>query len=233
MNLFYQPNIPEGKLLLDPEESRHCVKVLRKRSGDEIRVTDGRGSFYRAVITTADPAQCTFSLLSVEAELPRTYSVHIAISPTKNADRIEWFVEKCVEIGIDRITLMECEHTERSFIRKDRLDKVAVSAMKQSLKARLPIISEIKSFADVLQGEEHSKFIAYVDAENPATLHSVASPGTSCIVLIGPEGDFSTEELQMAIDRGFKKVSLGHSRLRTETAGMVACHILQLINAPK
>jgi len=231
VNIFYQPHLHEGRFFLDPEESRHCVKVLRKKTGEEIRLTDGKGSFYRAVITTADPAKCTFTVLAVEEELPRSYSIHIAISPTKNSDRIEWFVEKCVEIGIDRITLIECENTERAYLRKDRLDKVAISAMKQSIKARLPVIDEITKFADIVSGGQEAKFIAYVDAENPVTLKSAAPPNSAYLVLIGPEGDFTPVELQTALQHGFKKVSLGTSRLRTETAGMVACHTLQLINA--
>lgn len=230
MNLFFQPNISEGSLFLDQEESRHCVRVLRKNTGDTIRVTDGKGFFYDVVITKADQQKCLFEIRHQFQETPRSYSIHIAISPTKNAERIEWFIEKAVEIGIDRITLMECHNTERSYIKKDRLEKVALSAMKQSLKAHSPVINSLIPFTEVIsKAEEKMKFIAYVDPGNPEHLKTLAPPLKDYLVLIGPEGDFSREELQQAIDSGFQKVSLGTSRLRTETAGLAACHILNLI----
>ncbi len=146
MNLFYQPGIPDGIFHLDNDESRHCVKVLRKRNGDIIRITDGKGFFYDATISRADERSCAFVIQEKVAAPSRNYSIHIAISPTKNTDRIEWFVEKAVEFGVDQISLVECDHTERTFIKPERLMKVAVSAMKQSLKASLPLIDGLVSF---------------------------------------------------------------------------------------
>lgn len=232
MNLFYQPGIPDGALYLDADESRHCVKVLRKKQGDIITVTDGVGFFYNAVITRADPGQCFFELQGKTPVPARDHFIHVAISPTKNADRIEWFVEKVTELGVDRITLMDCKNTERSFIKTDRLRKVAVSAMKQSLKGVLPEISEtLLQFSEVVETcNEDEKFIAAVDPSNPIHLMRAAKRDSSYCILIGPEGDFSTEELKTAMEYEFEKVSLGPSRLRTETAGVAACHILNLIN---
>jgi 16S rRNA (uracil1498-N3)-methyltransferase len=232
VNLFYQPLLSDGVFFLDQEESRHCVKVLRKKTGDDILITDGKGIFYKAVLTNEDVQKCSFKVNETYPENQRNYSIHIAISPTKNADRIEWFVEKSVELGVDHITLMECENTERTFVKKERLDKVAISAMKQSLKARRPVITTSIKFADVITNvSEPRRYIAYVDAANPDHLQKIADPNQRYIVLIGPEGDFTPAELVMAQAVGFAKVSLGESRLRTETAGLAACHILNLLNA--
>ena len=232
MNLFYQPLLPQGIHYLDEEESRHCVKVLRRRNGDPIRITDGAGNFYEAVIVDANPAKCVFSVRETTSSTPPTHSIHIAIAPTKNPDRIEWFVEKVTELGIDKISLITTEHTEKSFIKRERLVKMAISAMKQSLKARLPVISELITFASCLEGTaEAQRFIAHVDQQNPLQLLHAAKPQLSTLVLIGPEGDFSREEVAMATDHGFVKVGLGKSRLRTETAGVAACHILNLVNS--
>jgi 16S rRNA (uracil1498-N3)-methyltransferase len=232
MNLFYQPLIPEGILYLDPEESRHCMKVLRKKPGDRIRITDGKGAFYEAIILKTDDRQCSFEIEHKTEEPARRHSIHIAISPTKNPDRVEWFVEKAVEFGVEKISLMECEHTERTHLKTARLEKVAVSAMKQSLKATLPPIQGIHTFTEIVaSAQESERFIAYVDGSNPHHLKDVATRERSCLILIGPEGDFSQEELDQALQHNFRKISLGKSRLRTETAGLAACHILNLINS--
>jgi 16S rRNA (uracil1498-N3)-methyltransferase len=232
MNLFYQPAIPDGIQYLDADESKHCVKVLRKKAGDVIRLTDGHGFFYDAVITKADASQCTFEVTQKTPAQQKEYFIHIAISPTKNADRIEWFVEKATELGVDRISLIDCKNTERSFIKTDRLNKVAISAMKQSVKAILPHIDDhLLQFSEVIEDcQEREKCIACVDSANPLHLKDAVKPDTSYCVLIGPEGDFSSEELKTALEYDFRKVSLGPSRLRTETAGVVACHVLNLIN---
>ncbi len=233
MNLFYQPLIPRGALYLDPDESRHAIKVLRKRNGDTIKLTDGNGVFYEGIITDADAHQCAFDIHTSAPEPRKNFRIHIAISPTKNTDRIEWFVEKSVELGIDEITLLLCDHTERQHLKIERLKKNAVSAMKQSLKAWLPVLHPITSFKDfVLASTEEEKFIAHVDDQNQLYLQRVVDPGRSYLTLIGPEGDFSSDELLLAEKYGFKKVSLGSSRLRTETAGLAACHILNLANTP-
>ena len=233
MNLFYQPQLPQGILHLDSDESRHVVKVLRKKQGDPIRLTDGKGIFYEVTITDPDSHRCAFAIQKKISAPPRNFLIHIAISPTKNADRIEWFVEKAVEFGIDEITLIECDHTERQHLKVERLEKMAISAMKQSLKAKLPVIHPLTNFRNViLAADAKQKFIAHVDSENPNQLKNLVTPGSSYLVLIGPEGDFSEEELTLAEARAFKKVSLGPSRLRTETAGLAACHILNLANTP-
>ena len=231
MNLFYQPEVINGILHLDTDKSRHCVKVLRKRSGEKRDLVDGKGCFYTARITTADPKRCKFEVIERAEDLTRDFYVHIAIAPTKNIDRIEWFVEKATEIGLDEISLIVSHKSERKVIKSERLEKKAIAAMKQSLKARLPKINELVGFADFIGlKKNHNKFIAQVDPENPKLLSKTASPGTRCCVLIGPEGDFTADEISKATKNGWTKVSLGNSRLRTETAGLVACHILNLIN---
>jgi 16S rRNA (uracil1498-N3)-methyltransferase len=232
-NLFYQPLINEGILFLDVEESRHCIKVLRKKPGDTIALTDGKGFFYDAIITKADSQQCFFEIRQQSPAQKKNYFIHIAISPTKNSDRIEWFVEKATELGVDEISFIDCKNTERSFIKTERLLKVAISAMKQSVKTVLPIIgAHLLQFTEVVENcPQTEKCIAFVDPANPLHLKDAVAPRSSCCVLIGPEGDFSSEELKSATDNEFKKVSLGPSRLRTETAGIAACHILNLINA--
>lgn len=230
-NLFYQPDVSNGVLYLDPEESRHCVKVLRKRNGDSIHVTDGKGSLYTCTITNSRPDKCAFVVESAVLEKKKNFNIHIAIAPTKNPDRIEWFVEKAIEIGVNEITFVECDNSERTSIKLERIEKLALSAMKQSLKFTVCKINTIKPLQDFIPSiDEGQKFIAYVDQANPDELFKVAEPAQHYTILIGPEGDFSTNELTLALERGFKKVALGPSRLRTETAGMVACHTLNLIN---
>jgi 16S rRNA (uracil1498-N3)-methyltransferase len=229
--LFYQPEIANGVLWLNEDESRHCTKVLRKAKGDLITITDGKGFFYECSITHASSTKCEFSLNKTMREANQNFSIHIAIAPTKNTDRIEWFVEKATEVGIYEISLMECERSERSFIKMDRLVKVSISAMKQSQKATLPVINDLIPFEKVIdQSQEREKFMAFVDHSNPSLLQKVASQSSNYLLLVGPEGDFSEKELIFAEQRGFQKVSLGPSRLRTETAGLVACCLLNSIN---
>lgn len=230
MNLSYLPEIANGHTHLDAEESRHVIKVLRKVTGDELAITDGKGFFYQARIANADAKKCSFEIVS-KKELPKkNYFIHIAIAPTKNADRMEWFVEKAVEIGIDKITFFQSKTSERKTINLERVEKIAISAMKQSQQVWLPIISGIVSFKELLKEKADQKFIAYVDPANPYHLKNVAKPIGDYLVLIGPEGDFSSEELHLALENKFQKVSLGTKRLRTETAGLVACQILNLLN---
>jgi len=231
VNLFYQPLLPGGALYLSPEESKHCVKVLRKQTGDPILVTDGQGFFYDSVVAEPNINRCTFSIREKIPEATRDFFIHIAISPTKNTERIDWFVEKAVEIGVDKITFLDCKNTERPFLKKGRLEKIAISAMKQSMKATVPVIENLLRFAQVVNAaDEEQRFIAYVDHANPNHLKDLATKKGRYLVLIGPEGDFTSNELNAALEKEFKKVSLGTSRLRTETAGFAACHILNLIN---
>lgn len=231
--LFYQPDLDQGAYYLNEEESKHCIKVLRKKSGEPFLLTDGKGSYYEAVITDANPRKCTFHVTRTYAEPSRNFHIHLAISPTKNPDRLEWMVEKCVEIGIDKITFINCDNTERPWLKTDRLKKVALSAMKQSQRATLPDLSELIPFQEFMQTNSGNaqRFIAYVDQSNPDHLYMKAEKGRHYIVLIGPEGDFSQSELELSQQNDFQKVSLGSNRLRTETAGLFACSILNLINA--
>ena len=232
MNLFYQPAISNGVHYLDAEESRHCAKVLRKKSGDSIQITDGKGNLYNAILTESRPDKCSFKIDSTEKEKERSFYVHIAIAPTKNPDRTEWFVEKAIEIGVDEISFLLCDNSERAALKTDRLEKLAVSAMKQSLHYTLAKINHMVLLKDFVKETKAShKFIAYVDQTNPDHLLRQAIPKTNYVVLIGPEGDFSKKELEQAIENGYKKVSLGANRLRTETAGIAVCHILNLINS--
>ncbi len=233
MRLFYQPKINEDVHYLDEEESRHCVKVLRLKEGDQIIVLDGIGGKHTATIALAHHKKCTFEIIKSEQSSIPDHHTHIAIAPTKNMDRIEWFVEKATEIGIQEISFIFCDNSERKHFKTDRIVKKAVSAMKQSAKTHLPIINEAIKFIDFVKQSEvndRQRFIAYVDQKNPNLLYHLVQPKQSYTILIGPEGDFSEKELAIALDHQFRKVSLGKSRLRTETAGIAACHILNLIN---
>ena len=229
--MFYQPGIPEGINYLDAEESRHAVRVLRMSEGDQLKLTDGKGFFYSARITKADSKKCQFEILDRKETPKRNFHIHLAIAPTKNADRIEWFVEKVTEIGIDEISFILCKNSERKVINTDRVEKIAVSAMKQSQQALLPKLNEIIPFKKIVEAKADQKFIGFVDSANPLHLKTITKPGKKYLTLIGPEGDFSNEELELAIKNGFEKVSLGTNRLRTETAGIVAVQILALANA--
>lgn len=230
MNLFYQPDISTGNLHLDADESRHAITVLRMHAGDVLHLTDGKGAFYQAAITEANPKKCTFTILNKEIISPRPYHISIAVAPTKNIDRMEWFVEKAIEIGVDKIYFILCQNSERKVLNTDRINKIAISAMKQSGQSRLPELTDMVRFRDILQLEATQKFICYVDVKNPNLLKTLATPHSNYLVLIGPEGDFSTEEVKLAQDNGFKKVSLGPNRLRTETAALTACQMLNFIN---
>ncbi len=229
MHLFYQPEITLGHLL--SEESKHAIRVLRLEVGTEIELTDGKGGFYKAKITNADPHECGFKVTQSSVICERAFSIHLAIAPTKNADRMEWMVEKCVEIGIEKISFIQCKTSERKTINIERLEKIVVSAMKQSQKAWLPEVSFMVPFQKFIsESNDALKFIAHVDDKNPDHLKNLATPRSKYVIAIGPEGDFTKEELEMAYLSGFKKVSLGPSRLRTETAGLAAVMALNLVN---
>ncbi len=232
MQLFYQPQIPEGVFHLDEEESKHAVRVLRLQNDDLLRITDGKGKIYETVITRADARKCEFRIMNTLDVPPDPYHIHLAIAPTKNADRLEWMLEKTVELGVHEITFILCDHSERRHLNTDRLEKKVVSAMKQSLKAYLPVLREEKKLPALIQESSGNifKYIAYVDKENPDHLLHIAPKVQSYLILIGPEGDFSEKEIETALQHAFRPISLGKSRLRTETAGIAACHILNLIN---
>ena len=229
--IFYAPDIATNPELPE-EESGHCVRVLRMVEGDELLVTDGRGYFYEAVIRRAHPKRC-------EVEVQRSWAwrkpwpvvSHVAVAPTKNMDRMEWFVEKAMEIGIDAITFLNCRFSERRMVKLERVEKILVSAMKQSQKALLPTFGEMTPLERFLeQPFEGRKFIAHCQPGEKKLLKATLQPGENALILIGPEGDFSPEEIRLALERGFEPISLGESRLRTETAALVACLTVQLIN---
>ena len=232
MHIFYTPDISGKTYTLDETESKHCVRVLRLAKGDEITLVDGRGGFFTAEIADPNPKRCAVNVVKSEMNFGlRNFQVHIAIAPTKNIERIEWFLEKATEIGIDQVTPLLCHHSERKEIKNDRLEKVMISGMKQSLKAYLPRLDGMTRFSDFIRLPfSGQKFIAHCEEQHRELLKNLVKSGESYLILIGPEGDFSPDEIEMAIQAGFQPVSLGESRLRTETAGVVACHIFNLLN---
>ena len=231
MHLFYTPDIAET-LTLPEVESGHCVRVLRLVEGDEIGLIDGRGTFYRAAIDLAHNKRCKVRILE-ERSQPAHWAgpIEIAIAPTKNLDRMEWFTEKTTEMGIDAIVPLLCRFSERKELKVERIEKIAISAMKQSLKAVLPIDEMTPFERYVREPFDGQKFIAHCYADEERKLLSQTyKAGSSARILIGPEGDFSPEEVSLAIENGYVPISLGASRLRTETAGVVACHTLHTLN---
>jgi 16S rRNA (uracil1498-N3)-methyltransferase len=232
MHIFYTPDIAGKNYTLDESESKHCVRVLRLERGDELVLVDGRGGLFNAQIEDPNPKRCTVRIVGEKLNYgARSFSVQVAIAPTKNIERIEWFLEKATEIGIERVIPLLCHHSERKEIKAERLEKVMVSAMKQSLKAYLPQLDAMTKFsALVKQPFDGQKFIAHCEEQHRELLKNVVVPGKNYLILIGPEGDFSPEEIELALANGFQPVSLGESRLRTETAGLVACHTLNLLN---
>lgn len=233
MSTFYQPELDPAAPTLPPDESRHCTKVLRHQVGDAIRVVDGKGTYYEGTIRRADARQCAFDITQTAHEARRDYAIHLAIAPTKNLDRMEWLVEKAVEIGIDRLSFVRCEHSERRVLKTERLMKKAVAAMKQSGRASLPVIRELQPLDRFLARptEASQRLLAYVDPANPVQLNRVAQPNASYEVLVGPEGGFSQAEVAAARAVGYVVVSLGPYRLRTETAGLLVCTTLNLLNS--
>jgi 16S rRNA (uracil1498-N3)-methyltransferase len=232
MHHFYCPHILSS-LQLTEEESVHAIRVLRLGIGDTIRIFDGNGHIYNAVIEQAHPKH-TSVRISDTLLVPknRNYRIHIAIAPTKNLDRIEWFVEKVCEMGVDRITPLICRYSERKICKTDRLHKIMVAAIKQSQQAYMPVLDDAMDFSEWLSSSEsEQKFIAHCyDDNTKKELANAYISGKDVVVGIGPEGDFSEEELKKAFEKGFKSVSLGETRLRTETAGIVACHTIHVVN---
>ena len=234
MYLFYTPNIQTSRCLSE-EESGHCVRVLRYTRGDEILLTDGRGMTYTARITNPHPKHCEFEVIASEQQVrSHSFHLHLAVAPPKNIERFEWMVEKCTEIGVDEITPLLCRFSERKQLRTDRLEKIILSAAKQSLMAYLPKLNELTDFDTLVRNvAEQDKFIAHCYKKDKRVLRDEIKTGRDAIILIGPEGDFSEQEIQHALSAGFVPVSLGDSRLRTETAGVVACHTAVLMQYKK
>ena len=252
LRYFYAPEALTQSLL-PADEASHALRVLRLREGDELHITDGRGHLIEAIITEAHKDTCRFLINTVEEIAhPWPCEVHLAVAPTKNIDRMEWMVEKATEIGVDSITFLNCANSERHVIKPERLDKIAVAAMKQSHKCYKPQINDMTPFSEFVNSQEshrpssiihHPSFIAHcyddsdllLDGTKPFLLDAIKSSmfNAQCsmsdiVVLVGPEGDFSPEEVRLAIRNGYTPVSLGQSRLRTETAALVAVHIMQL-----
>lgn len=236
MQIFYAPETTNGIFKLNSEESKHCTKVLRKKIGDKISVIDGKGNFYHTTIIDDSFCECALAIDSVTEEYEKlNYNLHIAIAPTKNTERIEWFVEKATEIGISQISFLTCDHSERVHLKLDRLEKVAVSAMKQSLKAYKPRLNELCSFEKFISTKFDTDQLFIAHCENGFDKQELnklleESSGKEIVVLIGPEGDFSKREIELAFKQGFKSVSLGKSRLRTETAALYATAIVSLFS---
>lgn len=231
MHVFYTPDIAvDGEL--PEEEAGHCLRVLRLGVGNEVMLTDGKGFFYKAVITAATGKRCQVKVVETIGQAPLWNGhLHLAMAPTKNMDRIEWFAEKATEIGFDELSFVNCRFSERKVIKTERIEKIVVSAVKQSLKARKPLVNELTDFGKFIQQKfEGQKFIAHCYEGDKPLLKDVLIPGKDAVVLIGPEGDFSPEEVQKAEAAGFQAISLGKSRLRTETAALVAVHIMNLFN---
>jgi 16S rRNA (uracil1498-N3)-methyltransferase len=235
MQLFYLPTLTAEtkEFFFDKEESRHISKVLRKQEGEIIQLTNGKGCFFDAELIISNPKKCVGRLVKTVEIEPLPYHLHIAVAPTKLNDRFEWFLEKATEIGISEITPIICDHSERKTIKFERYDKILQSAMKQSLKAYLPKLNEAVSFKQFLSTGSFSEAlmcIAHCEDSEKQTLKSFLTPRTSVLILIGPEGDFSSPEIELAEKNGFTPVSLGSARLRTETAALVACHSVHFVN---
>jgi 16S rRNA (uracil1498-N3)-methyltransferase len=232
--LFYCPGILHNEFFLSPEESSHCVRVLRKNVGDTIHIIDGQGTFYDALLKHVSAAKCTFDIVNSAHHDQPAYYIHIAIAPTKNTDRTEWFVEKAIEIGVDEITFLRTAHSERTRINLHRIHKKAISAIKQSVRPHLPAIHDIENLDSLLKKDLlEQKFVAHLDEASPAYLGANAIRSGRYLVLIGPEGGFSEVEIELMREHGYESVKLGDHRLRTETAGVMACSILNLINQPR
>lgn len=250
MEVFYSNRIADGKIYLSPEESTHCIKVLRHKVGDEIKVSGGDGNLYRCTLEDTNAKGAMLSIVAIEGEFGKhPYFLHIAVAPTKNIDRYEWFLEKATEVGIDAITPILCSHSERKVVKEERQERVIIAAAKQSLKGEIPAaapLTPVKEFIDSTADFSGGKYICYCDSElingegntiarTPLTQalcdQSARDGELRSIVLIGPEGDFSLDEIQYAAAAGFLPISLGESRLRTETAALTAtlAHYLHLL----
>ncbi|MDB5236760.1 MAG: rRNA methyltransferase [Hymenobacter sp.] len=223
MHTFFAPDLTGSTYTLPEDESKHAVRVLRLGIGDEVELLDGHGGRYAAAVADANPKRCQLRITRHETVAPRPYFAHVAVAPTKNLDRMEWFVEKAVEIGVERISFLRCARSERRELKLDRLEKIAISALKQSGQTWLPRLDEMMDYAAfVATVAPETCFIAHLEEGERTALMQVAAAGAGCCVLIGPEGDFTPGEIELAQRRGIRPVTLGASRLRTETAALAA-----------
>ena len=233
MQLFYNPSISENdkEVIFPRDESKHIIKVLRKIEGDNLNITNGKGFLFNAEIIDANLNKCKAKIKNFEQERDKKYHLHLAVAPTKMNDRFETFLEKATEIGIDKITPIICDHSERKVVKINRFERVLQSAMKQSLHYTLPEITEAISFKEFIQQHhDGQKFIAHCEEKEKKSFQKELLPGETYTLLIGPEGDFSPQEIELALQQQFIPVTLGHTRLRTETAAIVATHTAALIN---
>jgi len=233
MHIFYTPDITQNTYTLNEEESKHCVRVLRLTVGTIVNLVDGKGGFYTAEITSDNPKKVSLSILKVETEFhKRNHYLHVAVAPTKNIDRIEWFLEKATELGIDEITPIITDRSERKIVKEDRLNKVITSAVKQSIKAYHPKLNDAVSFdAFLKQPFEGEKLMAHcIDEGEKQYISQLVAPHQKYLILIGPEGDFTPEEVNLALNKGFKALTLGDNRLRTETAALAVCFEINYLN---
>ncbi len=224
MHFFYQPNLSAEYIHLDEDESKHAIRVLRIVAGDQVEVVNGKGQRVIAEVSKDHPKRCELRIISrVQETSPRPYYLHVAVAPTKSIDRIEWFLEKAVEIGIDEVSFLKCENSERTAVKMERMEKVAVSAMKQSQQSRIPVLNEVRQFDELLSNTTGDiRLIAHCEESAKNPIQTKIEKGKSILVLIGPEGDFSTNEINQALAEGFIPISLGETRLRTETAALYA-----------
>ncbi|MDO7171227.1 16S rRNA (uracil(1498)-N(3))-methyltransferase [Mariniflexile sp. AS56] len=233
MQLFYNPNITESttQFTFEKEESKHIVKVLRKNIGDTLHITNGSGWLFTAEVSIPNINKCVVTVISKTKQAARSYQVHLAVAPTKMNDRYEWFLEKATEIGIDSITPIICDHSERKIIKPERFEKILQSAMKQSLSYYMPKLNEAIAFKDfIIEELSGDLFIAHCEETDRKSLKHQIKPKQDITILIGPEGDFSTKEIELALKNKFIPVTLGETRLRTETAAIVACHSVAFTN---
>ncbi|WP_431293032.1 16S rRNA (uracil(1498)-N(3))-methyltransferase [Pedobacter sp. P26] len=233
MHIFYTPDITQNTYTLNEEESKHCVRVLRLTTGSIVNLVDGKGGFYTAEITSDNPKKVSLTILKIETEFhKRNHYLHIAVAPTKNIDRIEWFLEKATELGIDEITPIITDRSERRVVKEDRLNKVITSAVKQSIKAYHPKLNDAIAFDAFLKEPfEGNKLIAHcIDNGEKQYISKLVAPYQKYLVLIGPEGDFTPDEVNLALNKGFKVLTLGDNRLRTETAALSVCFEINYLN---
>ncbi|NAY91266.1 16S rRNA (uracil(1498)-N(3))-methyltransferase [Muricauda sp. JGD-17] len=234
MQLFYNPSLDNSykQFFFTPEESKHLVRVLRKKEKDIVHITNGKGYLFEAEILIADQRKCKAQIVSTKKTVPKRYKLHMAVAPTKMNDRYEWFLEKGTEIGVDEITPILCEHAERKTVKPERMDRVLQSAMKQSLRTTLPKLNPMISLEEFLKKENSGlRFIAHCADSEKMELKRRAVADKDIIILIGPEGDFSQTEIDLAKEYGYVPISLGKNRLRTETAAIVACTTIAIINS--
>lgn len=232
MQLFFAENLESDFYELPTEESRHCVRVLRMGAGDTLWLTDGRGTLCRATIVAPHDKACSVEIVErIEHYQQRNHRLHIAVSPTKNMARMEWFIEKAVEIGIDEITPIICDHSERCVLKADRMEKIIISAMKQSLKAYKPTLNAPTPLHQLLSAPfDGIKMICHCEENQRTPLREAYRPGHNALILIGPEGDFSNDEITTALSMGYSPVTLGDCRLRTETAALYATTAINFMN---